>query len=1239
MERRRTMNQAPTPPVAIPVATVAPTKLQATVAMVTQLRTLVGRNMARWRRLQLLEALGLGISAPLAYLWLFFLLDNVFHLPGWGRLVASAGFFAVVGWLGYRLYLRGRNLSLSEDQVALAMEQQALGIDNRLINSLQLGREVVLDKQELREAVVHENYQRLQQVKLPRPAPARPALLKLGLAALLILLGLLFWLLRPEHFSNAASRLLLPFSDIDPLYRTRLSVEQGNIELGGDIPITIRISGEKPDTLTIVRRSQGGQKQVDVVPVEGKDEVNFRFLGVQQSLTYTVQGGDYTTPAYRIEIPTVARLALVRAQYHYPAYTRKGPVTTERASGELEALQGSRAEVTFVFDKPVSDAAILLDRASAKAPQRLELTQVSATEYRATIPFDDVTGYQLVVRDGEQEKPVGSFDVRVLIDQNPKLQLSGLDRQSEVAVDAVVPLKISATDDYGLEKVGLFVRPAVANETDHAAKPDAGWQLVKVWPAGQALEFTQAFDLAVAALNAAEGDRLEVALRGVDNDPLKRGAWLMGPTQKLSIGGDGAALQRQYEQILRTETEMKALAAAQKQAVEKVAAQVVKLDAGSGIRWDDPKNVAALHDAVKELAKGQEQLRLSMGQSARSMVTEAGNLRVSLGMLADTEMIRSIRILESVASRDEPQAKRSALADARLTQERIIRSLGEIGDQYRTFRQDWEMGHMVPFTQMLAERQAKLRDVSKQQADKPGEQSALLRGSVQRRQTKIAELSMLIQPAFAGLSERLQPVDQVLASVFLDASKTLSGPALQGLLQKAAAEAGAGRWTEAAKLQTQAATELDALFNRLRKAQTEAAARALAALKEKGKSDAEAQKEIDKLQQGVTENMLKLTEKMKLEDLVHMREQAGDKKTFGKAEDAKPENYLFPDSKIGMLQQKEKGSGQDFNILKLAERPTGEASFPKQSDRKPNAVSPFIQEKFDDLVGKLLEEADDLRKKYETYNLNAAFNINEPGDIGKHAGDLNSTSASAATGNMKPPTGNFGGASRTGRQGARSHGMAVGDKSINRRGRDKPQDGQEKVADQAGSMKEEKSNDPQKDTSAGTGGKKVDSDDTRFSTNDSGKWNDDMANKMDKAQAKHSIVERQDGRMDPRVAELMRDLTSKQEQVIERVKTIRKELKNLYLPTDHLDELTAQLQANLEALKEQPDPELFRQQSQMLDQLRNTIRVFQSPQTGFQPSLPRERVIRGRVLDQPARVIVPGYEEAVKRYYEKLSSR
>src|SRR6476469_5226229 len=105
-----------------------------------------------------------------------------------------------------------------------------------------------------------------------------------------------------------------------------------------------------------------------------------------------------------------------------------------------------------------------------------------------------------------------------------------------------------------------------------------------------------------------------------------------------------------------------------------------------------------------------------------------------------------------------------------------------------------------------------------------------------------------------------------------------------------------------------------------------------------------------------------------------------------------------------------------------------------------------------------------MQAKFETYNLNAAFNINEKGDVAKQGGDLNSTAASSATGNQKPPTTNVGGISRVGRQGARSHGMAVGNESINRRGRDKVQEGQFRVPDQKDTVKETKSDDPQKDT-------------------------------------------------------------------------------------------------------------------------------------------------------------------------------
>src|SRR5205085_10462206 len=99
--------------------------------------------------------------------------------------------------------------------------------------------------------------------------------------------------------------------------------------------------------------------------------------------------------------------------------------------------------------------------------------------------------------------------------------------------------------------------------------------------------------------------------------------------------------------------------------------------------------------------------------------------------------------------------------------------------------------------------------------------------------------------------------------------------------------------------------------------------------------------------------------------------------------------------------------------------------------------------------------------------------------------------------NKKPPTTASGGLSKTGRQGARAHGMVADDEGVDRRGRDKALDGKEQVADQKGTMKMKKSDDMQKDTATGVGGKKVESDDTHFSLHDAGKWKDEYTRRMD----------------------------------------------------------------------------------------------------------------------------------------------
>src|SRR5262245_21805488 len=139
--------------------------VQRSETMIEQLRQLVGRNTARWKRLLLLEAVGLAVAVPLGYLWAIFLLDNLLHLPAWGRLLAVAGLIAAVVLPGIRLVRRLRFLTLTEDEVALAIERQtAGGVQNRLINALQLSRGGSAER--FTDAVVRENYDTLRRVDL-----------------------------------------------------------------------------------------------------------------------------------------------------------------------------------------------------------------------------------------------------------------------------------------------------------------------------------------------------------------------------------------------------------------------------------------------------------------------------------------------------------------------------------------------------------------------------------------------------------------------------------------------------------------------------------------------------------------------------------------------------------------------------------------------------------------------------------------------------------------------------------------------------------------------------------------------------------------------------------------------------------------------------------------------------------------------------------------------------------------
>ncbi len=1213
------------------------------------LQRVIRKRNSRWKRLVILEAMGLAIAAPLAYLWMILVLDTVLHLSMGGRFLASLVFLAAVIWQTRRFLISWRQTNFSDEQVALAIERNTLGgLENRMINSVQLAARQTGVPGAARLAVVRENYQRLKQLHIEQAAHSRPAMIRIGLATLAVVAGLTFRVLLPERFSIAATRILLPFANVASVYRTELFVEPGDTrcEAGQDVRITIQIRGRIPTKLLVISRSEGERVTEEIPVPSGSSRVEHVFLNLRKPLSYAIRGGDYVTPYYTIQVPVPSDLQKLEVVYTYPEYTRLSDRTQEGTSGDMQALFGTEAKLRLFLNRPAESVALVFEPAHAEPgvaypvqeEDRLTLKKEGAAEFSGTLIFDRSRRYRIETSQENQRPALGqAYDIKVMPDQPPEWLLIGIVDGSEVTLDSVAALKVVGRDDFGLVEGGVFFRLR--------ASAEASWEKIESWPIDPpARAFERDWILPMAGLGAAEGDEVEIAARGRDNCPLREGMWQTGQRYIITLGGEASRLQIEYERILKIEKDLARLIQGILDVSDAMSLWIRKLDPGAGLRWDDEENLKQLAEGMTGLAATQSEYRSMASSVAREMPETAGSLKLSVGLLADTEMIRAIQMIEGVAARENPQQKRSVLGEARLTQERTVRSLRNVLNAYIQFRKDWELENMLPFIRMLTQRQTSMNEESLAYAELPAESAGdRLRAGTSRRQRKLKDLVELTQTAFTGIAERKDVVGDRMAQAFTEASDTLAKGAVKPDMDQAAEHLQEGEWGLAASLQEKAASGLDTIYQRLRQAQTDVAREMMEELKALAEDNLEAQAEIKKMDPGSGVQMMHgdLEVMGEIVNMVAMAEELKNRRF-----ETQPDSESVAEGQLSDYISTHVGSGRkmheeerDFSIMTLASQPGSQAELMSGFKTDDKIEISLIQE-YQDVVGDLLDEADDVREEYQSIvNMLLGQDI-EAGSASQAPLSMASVSAAAPTGNMKPDTEEHGGASRIGRQGARATGIAVGDESISRRGRDEAQESSQEIPDTpAPPIKETMSEDPATDHSTGVGGRELESEQqSSFSVKDVGEWKDEMTDRMKDPQSTHQIVERAGAPLAAETADLLRAMESQQEQLIERIKRVKKELNNLYLPTDHLDEAIRSMNANLDRLRESPDLENFRLQIEALDRMIGAVMVFDRPSSEFQPSLARQAVVRGEILDEPQGPTLPGYEDAVKRYYERLSN-
>lgn len=447
---------------------------------------LLARLHARLVREVWLFGLGRMLLGTAVWLLFIFLVDWTLHVPAGVRMVHLGVLCAIPVLLLWRdLVLRLRRVPGPEG-LAVLLERAHPELKEVLVSAVQLrdGR-ATLPGSEIDPAlvanVVAEAERRAGTLALKGTSNPRPSRTSFGLGAAAVLSTLLTLTLQADSARTFFARIAggstqwpqKTFLVIEVPLAGELNTTRDSLELsiarGSDLPIVVRAEGRIPDEVTL--RFAGGQETL--LGSAGRGVFRTLLRAVQEDLSFTVSGGDDQdgTPSVTVNVlqpPDIAGLAI---RVEPPAYSGLAPrLEFDR---DMQVLIGSKITITMLPDPPDARGIVRL------LPQD-EVLELTPAEYpvgegqapRPGLAFEltarESLRYRFELRDstGLSNPDPGLFAIQVREDRPPEVSLLAPTRgEIESVVGGALPLKVLATDDFGLREVRWHWMPTSSGAT------------------------------------------------------------------------------------------------------------------------------------------------------------------------------------------------------------------------------------------------------------------------------------------------------------------------------------------------------------------------------------------------------------------------------------------------------------------------------------------------------------------------------------------------------------------------------------------------------------------------------------------------------------------------------------------------------------------------------------------------------------------------------------------------------
>jgi hypothetical protein len=514
----------------------APSRPPAPVKHEAFLETQLRRALGRVRMFDLLGSVFTFLIVSLVYGLTLIALDAWLELPSLIRQIAFGVYFIAAAVYVSSAVVKQVRWRVNPYYAAVHLERTLPGAKNSLVNWLDLR-----DRQlppAIRGAVGARAAKDLSQAKIEQAITGHTVLCLGGaVLALFIVLVSLLAVFGPGRFYSLWKRTFAPFTETTLITWMRLEIVEPRsphdaiVPIGQSVNFLVRVEGrvpkpDQPDAIRLqFRYSQNEPVYQERILSRGISDGDWSYLlpgsEVQNGFYYRITGGDFTTPEYQVQARSSPVITGFSVTYKHRPYLQRPPET--KTDPNLVGWRGT--EVTLVAK---TNRAVREGRLTVETPDKGMFTseRVEEDDHALCFRFILVKAGTYHVRftsaDGDASGDSVPYTITILPDNPPVVELSEPGTDVPVAANGTLPLKGSATDDYGI--TDMKVRMRVKAGPNLQAKPykpgqyrfdDGGYP--------KAHDYQDFIDLNKLALEdgkphqAKPGDEIEYWLEATDN--------------------------------------------------------------------------------------------------------------------------------------------------------------------------------------------------------------------------------------------------------------------------------------------------------------------------------------------------------------------------------------------------------------------------------------------------------------------------------------------------------------------------------------------------------------------------------------------------------------------------------------------------------------------------------------------------------------------------------------------------